>query len=206
MEIALKSLNQSIKSCEECKDIRKYTFNCVLSKGDPQAPTMIIGEAPGREETEQGIPFVGMAGKILNEALDLCAEANIHYNLYITNAVKCRPTIEGKKNRPPTCDEIVNCNVFLMREINILRPRHIILLGATAYKAITDNPESYTPITKLVNEGCRVPQENISERIRCSSKVYVTYHPAATIYNTGTKKAFLNSIVRILRKCDGTVV
>ncbi|MDD3237467.1 MAG: uracil-DNA glycosylase [Candidatus Gastranaerophilales bacterium] len=130
-ELKQKSINQILKVCNQCYScpLGKTRDNLVFSDGNPNAKIMLIGEAPGAEEDASGTPFVGRAGRLLN---DLLQECNIDRNkdLYICNTVKCRPP----ENRVPTDEEKQTCSSFLSAQINIVRPKVIVLCGATAAK------------------------------------------------------------------------
>ena len=110
--------------------LKKSSKKTVLYDGNLESDLMIIGEAPGKDEDDQGKPFVGMAGKLLNKML---AAINIkRENVYITNVVPWRPP----NNRTPTEDEILECLPILQKQIEIINPNLIFLLGKTAAKAI----------------------------------------------------------------------
>jgi uracil-DNA glycosylase family 4 len=110
----------------------------VFGSGNPEAQLMFVGEAPGADEDEQGLPFVGRAGQLLTkiiEAIDLKRE-----DVYIANVIKCRPPA----NRPPEPDEIATCEAFLFRQIDTIKPRVIVALGTHAAHTLlkTDAPIS----------------------------------------------------------------
>lgn len=128
-----KSLDESQKSamsCENC-DLCKSRNKVVFAQGKPEAPVMLIGEAPGKNEDESGLPFVGRAGKLLDE---LFKTANItrEEHLYICNMIKCRPP----KNRVPTPAEMSACWDYLAAQICYVKPKIILLSGSTPMKAI----------------------------------------------------------------------
>ena len=130
---------------------------------------MFIGEGPGRDEDLQGEPFVGRAGQLLTriiEAMDLRREA-----VYIANAVKCRPP----QNRNPQADELDACNHFLMRQIALIRPQVIVLLGRIAVQTVLG---STAPLSRLRGNF----QEWRGIRVMC------TYHPAYLLRNPNAKK------------------
>ena len=122
----LSVLENKIKNCTSCP-LGKTRTNAVPGEGNSKAKIMIIGEAPGRNEDEQGRPFVGIAGKRLNKLLE--DNGIERKDVFITNVVKCRPP----KNRVPTEDEAKTCiELFLNEQINLIKPKLIILLGKTA--------------------------------------------------------------------------
>lgn len=134
---ALTSLEKDLRATEEVNEARGDS-NLVVGVGNPAARLVLIGEAPGAQEDRAGQPFVGPAGQVLNEAL---AEAGLDRNqVWITNAVKFRPTTPGSgkrlKNRPPMRGEVALFRPWLERELAILEPACIVCLGATAAAAV----------------------------------------------------------------------
>ena len=139
---------------------------------------MIIGEAPGKNEDEQGEPFVGKAGEILNEAL---AQAGlVREECYVTNVVKCRP----HNNRIPTENEFAKCSIYLVREYKSFKPTHVLLLGSTPLKFLTS-------LRGIAKSRGYIPKHH-SAFIK--SDTYATYHPAATLYNADVKETFFKDI------------
>lgn len=143
-----KELNQLKSKCGECCKpckLDKTRHNIVFADGNPNtASIVLIGEAPGENEDLQGIPFVGRAGKLLNEFL---AKAGIsrENDLYIINTVKCRPP----KNRVPTNAEKEACRPIMLKQIEIIDPKIILLCGATAMKSFLNGK---MPISKIRGE------------------------------------------------------
>jgi DNA polymerase len=135
---------------------------------------MFIGEAPGKNEDEQGKPFVGAAGMILNQALE---KAGIkRAEVFITNVVKCRPP----GNRVPENDERSICRQYLDRQISLIAPKIICILGSTAYSSILGGKS----ITK--NRG-KIMERN-------GQKYFLTIHPAAAIYNKNLRSVLNNDL------------
>ncbi len=144
--------------------------NFVFGSGNPDAQIMIIGEAPGKDEDAQGEPFVGAAGKLLNEAI---VQAGMkRSDLYITNTVKSRPP----KNRKPTIHEIRQERELLLQEIALVKPRAICTLGATAYYALflrnssitrerKQNPHTFETIPVIVTIHPAYAKRKPSEKI-----------------------------------------
>lgn len=142
--VMLNELKEKCKKCIDC-DLHKARTNIVFADGNPQTATIVlIGEAPGENEDLQGIPFVGRAGKLLNEFLEK-AGISRENDLYIINTVKCRPP----KNRVPSNTEKEACRHFLLSQIEIMNPKIILLCGATAMKSFLDGK---TPISKMRGE------------------------------------------------------
>ena len=153
-------LRKTISKCEQC-DLYKTRNKTVFGSGPSNAKVMIIGEAPGKDEDEQGEPFIGRAGKLLDaflESINLSRE-----KVFITNTVKCRPP----DNRNPSIDELNQCSSFLTSQINTIKPKVLILLGKVAANNLLDNnsPMSDLRQKKLFIENYDIP-------------VIVFYHPA----------------------------
>ena len=134
-------LEQSIINCKKCK-LCSTRKNIVIGTGNKKAEIMFIGEGPGADEDEQGIPFVGKAGQLMNKALQ-----GIGLNredIYITNIVKCRPP----QNRVPEEEEAQACLNYLRNQVILVRPRIIVLLGSTALKNILGSDKYKITIKK----------------------------------------------------------
>ena len=157
---ALNDVKEVCKTCIKC-DLSKSRTQVVFSDGNPEAKLMIIGEAPGRNEDETGIPFVGRAGKLLDKILE---SQNItrEKDVYICNTVKCRPP----ENRVPTDGEKAACRVYLDAQIQLIRPRLILLAGATAVKSMLDTK---APISKIRGQWFDGPFD---------SKIMPIFHPS----------------------------
>lgn len=125
----LENLKKSLNSCTKC-ELCKERNNIVFSDGNEHAKIMLIGEAPGADEDKQGVPFVGRAGKLLNEFLEK-AGINRPNDIYIANTVKCRPP----ENRKPTSEEKTACEGNLQKQIDVVQPKVIVLCGATAMES-----------------------------------------------------------------------
>ncbi len=130
-----KALNELRNVCLQCKacELHKTRTSTVFSDGNPDAPVMLIGEAPGADEDATGKPFVGRAGQLLNTFLE---EAGIdrQRDLYICNTIKCRPP----QNRVPSNEEKLACQGYLIGQISIVRPKIILLCGSTAANSFID--------------------------------------------------------------------
>ncbi len=158
----LDSIAENVRECHKC-ELCETRIKAVPGKGNFDADVIFVGEAPGRNENIHGEPFVGAAGKRLDMILE---DTGIdRKDVYITNIVKCRPP----KNRVPSKKEEESCNDFIKQEIEIINPKIICVMGNTAYGTLLDGKE----ITK--NHGKIVEKDG--------RKFFVTFHPAATIYN-----------------------
>lgn len=133
-------LAQHCQICQRC-ELGKTRTHAVVGRGNLQATIMIIGEAPGQQEDETGLPFVGKSGQLLDKIL-ASVELNPDNDVYICNIVKCRPP----ENRVPTPDEMAACKPYLLEQIRLVNPKIILLTGATAVKAVTGDKR---PITKI---------------------------------------------------------
>jgi uracil-DNA glycosylase len=176
---SLESIKKEVIQCVLC-GLSITRKNAVPGSGSINRKIILIGEAPGKNEDETGSPFVGSAGKILDQAL---IDARIERKeIYITNVVKCRPP----NNRVPTDEEIRICtNQYLKKEIDIISPKIICILGATALKSLL-GLKSMTPYRgKIVK--------------RPPLKYFITYHPAATIYNNKLKQIFFEDIQKLAK-------
>ncbi|MDH3677718.1 MAG: uracil-DNA glycosylase [Nitrosopumilus sp.] len=162
MDSYLENIRQDVINCTNC-DLCKTRTNSVPGKGNFHSDVIFVGEAPGRNEDLRGEPFVGVAGKKLSLALE---NIGISRNeVYITNTVKCRPP----NNRVPTKIEKETCREYLQKEIEIIKPKIICILGNTAFGSILGGTE----ITKFRG---KVAKKN-------NQLYFITIHPAATIYN-----------------------
>jgi uracil-DNA glycosylase family 4 len=172
----IKSYNDvktSVTNCRLCK-LCNSRNNAVPGHGSLDAKILFVGEAPGKNEDKWGLPFIGFAGKLLGEALK--KSGMDRDNVYITNVVKCRPP----NNRVPDKNEIDTCLHYLENEIQIISPTIVCILGTTALQSVLNlkNMRLY--------HGKTITHNNI--------KYFVTYHPAATIYNNDLKELFFKEI------------
>ena len=162
MSSELEKIRQTVTKCTKC-ELSKTRTNSVPGKGNFQSDVIFVGEAPGRNEDKNGEPFVGIAGQRLNRALE---DAGIsRESIYITNVVKCRPP----NNRVPTISERDACHDYLQKEISIINPKIICILGNTAFNSILGGSEITKYRGKIVKKDKQF--------------YFLTVHPAATIYN-----------------------
>jgi len=161
----LEKLRDVVVQCRACP-LYENRPKMVFGEGDPSALIMFVGEGPGADEQREGLPFVGRCGKLLREMIKAIGIIEKHH--YIANVVKDRPP----GNRPPEPEEIDVCSKFLKKQIEIIAPRLLVLLGRTAVKALIPD-HSKTRIEDLRNmKGC-LTYLNIP--------VIVTYHPSALL-------------------------
>jgi uracil-DNA glycosylase family 4 len=126
----LVTLGTHCRGCQRC-DLAATRTNVVVSRGNPTAPVLIIGEGPGQQEDEQGLPFVGKSGQLLEKILE-SVRFDTEKDVYICNIVKCRPP----ENRVPTAPEVAACKGYLLEQIRLVDPKIILLTGATALKSL----------------------------------------------------------------------
>lgn len=164
------TLRSTVTACERC-DLHKTRTQTVFGVGNQQAEWLIIGEAPGAEEDRRGEPFVGKAGQLLNNmlaAVGLPREA-----VYIANTLKCRPP----NNRDPQPEEALACRGYLERQIELIKPALILVVGRVAAQNLL---QVKTPLGRLRGSVHRSPVQNLP--------VVVTYHPAYLLRQPADKR------------------
>ncbi|MEK6603451.1 MAG: uracil-DNA glycosylase [Nitrospirota bacterium] len=127
--VTLQELDHSLKDCQRCR-LSSGRTQVVFGTGNPNASIMFVGEAPGFYEDKQGIPFVGAAGKLLNELLESAGLSRT--DIYIANVIKCRPP----DNRDPLPDEVETCKPFLFQQIETIKPKVVCTLGNFAMQTL----------------------------------------------------------------------
>ena len=168
----LKKLKKTIVSLNNC-DLKKQAKNIVFSDGNPNSKIMLIGEAPGANEDEEGLPFVGRAGVLLDKML---AAINLdRKKVYISNIVNYRPP----NNRKPTEEEINRYLPFITKHIEIINPKILVLLGSTAMNALIGNE---VVISKIRGKWIEKKFGN------CKTSVIITFHPAFLMRQPAQKK------------------
>ena len=175
----LSALAGEVASCTRCA-LHKTRKQTVFSRGNPQAKLMIIGEAPGFYEDQQGLPFVGKAGGLLNQmisSIDMSEE-----DVYIANVLKCRPP----DNRDPDFEEIAQCSAYLARQIELIEPRLILALGRFAGQFLLNKP---LPLKQLRNELHYYKE----------IPFLVSYHPAYLLRNPKDKKKAFVDLLAVRR-------
>lgn len=173
---------QGCQACQRCS-LSQSRRHVVISRGAVPAPMMFIGEGPGADEDAQGIPFVGAAGKLLDLLL-------VAYDLkpdmyHIANIVKCRPP----QNRVPTPEEAKSCRPWLARQFQLVRPKLIVLLGATAYKYFTGGTEG---ISKIRGQWIE----------KSGYLILPTYHPAYILRNNNERVRLWDDIGMVRDKLE----
>ena len=163
----LKEVYAQTQRCTRCSELAATRKTVVFGAGNADAELMFVGEAPGASEDEQGVPFVGRAGKLLETLLGEIGMARSE--VFIANVLKCRPPA----NRDPRPEEIANCNEYLYRQVELIQPTVICTLGNFSTKLLRDDP---TGITRLHG------QPEILTLGRRAVRLYPIFHPAAALY------------------------
>ena len=170
--VNLDKLKKSILSLNNC-DLKRQAKNIVFSDGNPNSKIMLIGEAPGANEDEEGLPFVGRAGALLDKmltAIDLDRK-----KVYISNIINYRPP----DNRRPTDEEIKRYLPFITKHIEVINPKILVLLGSTAMNALIGNE---VVISKMRGKWIEKKFGN------CKTSVIITFHPAFLMRQPAQKK------------------
>ncbi len=183
--VSLKDIENRVESCRKC-DLWSLRTKPVPGSGNPNAKVMFVGEAPGYWEDQKGLPFVGRAGKVLDELLESIGFTRD--DVYITNVVKCRPP----NNRDPTEEEIKACAPYLDTQIDVIRPTVIVPLGRHSMRYLLTKfgfkPE---PIGKV--HGKVFEARTLLGKVR----IVPLYHPAAALYNPHLKETLLEDFKKL---------
>jgi len=164
----LESFNQQINSCQSCP-LGATRTKFVFGAGNPHADLMFVGEAPGEREDLEGIPFVGRAGKLLD---DILQAINLSRDeVYIANVLKCRPP----KNRDPKPAEIEQCEPYLLQQIELIKPKLLVALGRISATTLLRTKDSLTAMRGQIFDYH-------------GTDMLVTYHPAALLRNPNWKR------------------
>jgi DNA polymerase len=183
---SLLNIIQDIGDCRRCR-LSEARNKIVFGDGNEQAPLVFVGEGPGADEDEQGIPFVGRAGQLLTQMIEGTSKKEgiplLRKDIYICNVVKCRPP----GNRTPEPDEMEICGQFLYRQLNAIRPKAICALGGTAARAVTGHKEGVTKMRGKWFKWQDIP-------------VMVTYHPSYLLrpYNENAKREAWEDLKKVL--------
>ena len=178
---ALDELRAQAAVCTRCR-LHQGRTQVVFGNGNPDADLMLVGEAPGFHEDQQGVPFVGQAGKLLDRLL--AGIGLTRADVYVANTLKCRPP----GNRDPMPDEKHECEPWLFQQIELVRPKVIATLGNHATKQLTGKE---TGITRVHGQ----PQQVVYGSARVT--IYPLYHPAAALYTPAMLKVLEEDFARI---------
>jgi uracil-DNA glycosylase len=174
-------LDQEIRACRKCTEICPYRRQTVFGEGPIRPTVCFMGEAPGADEDAQGRPFVGRAGQLLTQiigAMKLKRE-----EVYILNSLKCRPP----GNRNPSPDEILNCYPFVESQLETLRPKYIVCLGAIAARSLLKRD---TPVGQMRGRFYQYR----------GARVLVTYHPSYLLRNENAKRLVWEDMQLLMRE------
>ena len=200
---ALKNAKEKCKNANNLEELKEVLLNfdgcslkntavsTILGEGNNQAKVMLIGEAPGADEDRMGRPFVGRCGKLLDKMLETIKLKR--EDCYITNILPWRPP----GNRTPTDEELALCLPFLERQIEIIKPQFILVLGKIAFKAVMDNPESISRVRGKWFEYCIDENKKIP--------VLATFHPSYLLRSTNQKAKVWADLLRLKNKIDEKV-
>ena len=177
----LEVLQAEVSDCTLCAELAETRTQTVFGVGDPNAKLCLLGEAPGANEDEQGEPFVGRAGKLLDKILEACGLAR--EEVYILNVLKCRPP----GNRNPTPQESENCRRFLNRQLELIDPEFICCLGAVAAQNLLDTQTAIGRLRGKIHEYRGI-------------KVVCTYHPAYLLRNPSAKQHTWDDMKLLMRE------
>jgi uracil-DNA glycosylase family 4 len=189
----LEELRAEASVCTRCR-LHEGRTQVVFGNGNPNADLMLVGEAPGFHEDQQGLPFVGQAGKLLDRLL--AGIGLTRADVYVANTLKCRPP----GNRDPMPDEKHECEPWLFRQIELIRPKVIATLGNHATKQLTGKETGITRVHGQVQDATYG-----STRVA----IYPLYHPAAALYTPAMLKVLEEDFARIpalLERGSGPVV
>lgn len=194
---SLEALRDALAAFEGCA-LKQTAMNLVFADGNPSAPVMFIGEAPGRDEDRKGLPFVGRSGQLLDRmlaaiGLDRHAES-ADKAAYIANILPWRPP----GDRTPTTAEIAACLPFIERHIALVKPRYVVLLGGTAAKSLLNRSEG---IMRLRGRWYEHPVEGLDQPVSCLA----TYHPAFLLRSPKEKRSAWRDFLELKSKLGTSV-
>src|SRR3984893_4467555 len=187
----LASVQARVAPCTRCPHLASSRTQTVFGVGNPDADIMFIGEAPGADEDAQGEPFVGRAGQLLTKIIK--AMGFPREEVYIANVLKCRPDVPAGSfgNRPPTPREMQTCRPYLMEQIDIIKPKVIVALGAVAVEGLL---------------GTRAPMRELRGRWNSfnGTPLMVTYHPAYLLRNQSPseKRKVWEDMMQVLERLE----
>jgi DNA polymerase len=173
-------LRDKVLNCKLCAELAKTRNKVVFGDGDLQARVVFVGEAPGADEDQQGLPFVGRAGQLLTKIIE--AMGMSRSQVFICNVLKCRPP----NNRPPAPGEVVNCRPFLKRQLEIIKPQVIVALGNHAVKALLQTEQGISQLRGKFQEYEGIP-------------VMCTYHPAYLLRSPGEKRKVWEDMKKVMK-------
>jgi DNA polymerase len=190
----LESIRKRVSVCTKCPHLASSRTQTVFGVGNPDADLMFIGEAPGADEDAQGEPFVGRAGQLLTRIIETMGFAR--GDVYIANILKCRPDMPAGSfgNRAPTPVEMQTCRPYLVEQINVIQPKVIVALGATAVEGLL---------------GTHGPMRELRGRWHSCNEtpLMITYHPAYLLRNQSPseKRKVWEDMLQVLERLERPV-
>jgi len=176
----IEELRDKVLKCKLCSELAKTRNKVVFGSGNLKAKLVFVGEAPGADEDEQGLPFVGRAGQLLTKIIE--AMGMTRDDVFICNVLKCRPP----NNRPPAPEEVVRCRPYLKRQIELIRPKVIVALGNHAVKALLQNENGISLLRGTFQKYEGTP-------------VMCTYHPAYLLRSPGEKRKVWEDMKKVMQ-------
>lgn len=188
MKDSLDIIAEQVRACRKC-EIGSTRMNAVPGQGNPKAKLMFVGEAPGADEDQQGLAFVGRAGKLLTDIIN--AMGLTREEIFIGNVIKCRPP----ENRDPKPDEIANCSPYLKRQLELIQPEIIVALGAHAARTLLNTNEAIGKLRGHFHEY------HYSDEVP-PAKLMPTYHPAYLLrnYSYDNRKRVWEDMMKVLKE------
>jgi uracil-DNA glycosylase family 4 len=174
----LERIREDLGECTRCR-LHKQRNKIVFGQGNPRAELVFVGEGPGHDEDMQGLAFVGRAGKLLTQMIE--AMGLTRDEVYICNVVKCRPP----ENRKPEDDEVATCSPYLFRQLDVIGPKAVVCLGATALQALLKTKDSISRF-----RGTWIDYRN--------TKLMATYHPAYLLRNPAAKSEVWKDLQKVM--------
>ncbi len=174
-------LKSEVSGCQRCKELAEKRTQTVFGDGTPEAQVMFVGEAPGRDEDLQGIPFVGQAGQLMDAAMD---QAGIPRRMvFIANVLKCRPP----ENRDPLPEEIDNCGAYLTAQMALIKPKIICPLGRFG-------------LQHLVKKDMKISEvHGRAIRRKDGTIFFPMYHPAAALHQGSLREPILKDFKKLAK-------
>ena len=185
----LLAIQQRVSVCMQCPHLASSRTQTVFGVGNPDADLMFIGEAPGADEDRQGEPFIGRAGQLLTRIIQTMGLSR--EKVYIANILKCRPDTPGASsgNRPPTPEEMKTCLPYLVEQIEIVRPKVLVALGATAVEGLLGFRKTMREVRGTWHSYEDTP-------------LLITYHPSYLLRNQAPseKRKVWEDMLQVLEK------
>jgi uracil-DNA glycosylase family 4 len=193
-EDAIREIRDRALACVKCPNLASSRKNVVFGVGDIHAPLLFVGEAPGADEDAQGEPFVGAAGELLTKIIRTMGFSR--ETVYIANVLKCRPDTPGQAygNRKPTPDEMKTCLPYLLAQIEVIRPKVMVALGATAIEGLLGRAESVGKLRGKFLSFRDIP-------------LMPTYHPAYLLRNQALseKRKLWEDMLQVLERLEAPI-